>query len=118
RRHHHACVRHLTGIAAVATDHADDFCAGGFGKLQRFHDIRRDVLFGIAAADRKYQHGVVVANAAAAQPVGECTGPAIIVDAGGELGHIVGRRIGFDPTTFSEVIDVVAAVTSAPANAE
>ena len=44
--------------------------------------------------------------------------PALVVGTGGELRNIVNRAIGLDPAEFSKVVDGVAAVGGAAADAE
>src|ERR1700685_4521368 len=106
------------GVASVAADDADDFCADGFGVLERGDEIGADVLFEIAAADGEDQEQVVGAEAAGAQPAVEDRGPAFIVGSGGEVRDVGGGGVGFDAGNFAEVVDGVGSVGGAAADAE
>src|SRR5439155_22381059 len=51
-------------------------------------------------------------------PSSECTLPAVVVGARGELGHVVRRWVALQVAKLAEVVDRVRGVTGAAANAE
>ncbi|CAB4699644.1 unannotated protein [freshwater metagenome] len=59
-RNDHDTIANLLGVAAVPADHAEDLHAPGLGFLQPGDDVDADVLFEVAAADRKHEHRVVL----------------------------------------------------------
>ncbi len=59
RRHNQAGVRDLSRVAAVSPDDACDFSPHRFRVLKRSHQIRADILFQVAAANRKYEHAIL-----------------------------------------------------------
>ena len=60
-----AGVGDLGRVSAVAADDADDGRAQVFGVLQRAHEVRADVLFEAAAADREDEDPILGAQPAA-----------------------------------------------------
>ena len=52
------------------------------------------------------------------QPRGEAGVPALVVDAGGQLGDVVGGRVGLEAADLAEVVDRVAGVAGRAADAE
>ncbi len=54
----------------------------------------------VAAADREDQHGVAGAEARALEPRRERRLPAFVVGPGGQLGDVVGRRVGLEPQSL------------------
>ena len=71
-----------------------------------------------AAADREHQHGVARADPRALQPAGEAGLPAFVVGARGQLGNIVGGRVGFEAAQLAKVVDRVAGVPGRAADAQ
>ncbi len=57
-RNNHAGIRDPRGMAAVAAQYSDDFCAHGLGVVGRGDQIRADVLFGAAAAHRQNEYRI------------------------------------------------------------
>jgi hypothetical protein len=81
-------------------------------------DVRADVLRQVAAADREHQHRILVVRPTGSQPRGEHGVPTLVVGARGEFRDVVGGRIGFDAAELAEIVDRVAAVAGAAADAE
>lgn len=113
-----AGIGYLRGVAAVASNDAENTGAGRAGDAERSDEIEADAAFSIAAADGENKHGVAGADVAAGEPVGVAGVPAVVVDASRELGDVVGRRVGLDAGDLAEVVDGVAGVACAPADAE
>src|SRR5579862_7969542 len=93
---HDAGICDLGSVTAVAADDADDSRADAPGKLQALDDIGADVVFDAAPANGEDEQGVVGAQTAAEEPVRVAGDPAVVVDAGGQLGNIVGGRVALD----------------------
>ena len=87
-------------------------------ELDRPDEVRRHVALDVAAADREHQQRVVGAEPRTLEPGGEDRVPALVVGAGGELGHVVGGRVGLEPAQLAEVVDRVAGVPGRSADAE
>ena len=111
-------IRDLCGVAAVFAHDADDGCAAFLCELQRFDEIRAHVFFQVASADAEDEERVLLAQPAAAQPLGEDGAPALVVCARGEFGDVVRRRVGLEAADFAEVIHRVRRVARAAADAE
>src|SRR5579872_7452875 len=101
------------GIASVATDDAEDAGTGLPGKVEAGDQVHADAVFGVAASDGEDEDRI-----AAAEPVGVGGLPAVVVDAGGQLGDAVGRRVALDAGDFAEVADRMAGVCRASAHTE
>src|SRR5580704_9458991 len=97
RRDHDNNVAGLLGIAAVTAHNAEYFEAPRLALLDRADDVGADVLFQIAAANRKNEDSILGIGAADLEPFGKYRRPAFVVGPRRELRDIVGRRIGFDP---------------------
>ncbi len=79
----------------------------------------RHVLLAVAAADREDQQRVASrARREPSQPLGEAGVPALVVDAGGQLGDVVGRRVRLEAADLAEVVDRVAGVAGRAADAQ
>jgi hypothetical protein len=113
-----AGVGDLGGEAAVAADYAADGGAGFLGVFESADEIGADIFYGVAAADGENEDHVGFVEMRAAKPVGVAGVPAFVVNAGGELGNIVGGSVGFDLGDFAEVADSVRCVAGAAANTQ
>ncbi len=105
-------------MTTVAADDAKYAGSALLGEIDRFDNIRADVALAVAAADREHENGVLRADSADLQPPGEDRFPTLIISARGQFGNVVGGAIGFDAAQFAEVVDRVAAVSGAAADAE
>src|SRR5262249_13341514 len=108
----------LGRVAAVAPDDAENFRAAILRVVERAYQVRADILLEIAAAHGKYKDGVLGGQPRNPQPLAEDRIPAFVVGPRSELGHVVGRRVGFDARYLAEVIDRMGAVAGASADAE
>ena len=81
-------------------------------------EIRADVFLQIAAADGKNQQAVLRVQPAAFKPLGKNRRPAFVVGARGQFGNVVGGRISLESADFAEIVDSVAGVGRAAADAE
>ena len=104
RRNNDAHIGDFSRVAAIPADNAKDFRAHSFCVLQGSHKIRADILFEIAATHREYEHKVLGAQAAHAQPSLKHCCPTFIVHPRREFRHIVGGRVGFDPRDLAEIV--------------
>ena len=87
-------------------------------ELEGAHQVHRDVLLAVAAADREDEQRVARAEARDLEPLGEARVPALVVHARGQLGDVVGRRVGLEAADLAEVVDRVAGVAGRAADAE
>src|SRR6266850_804149 len=116
--HDHARVGDLGSIAAVTPNDAHDLGADGLCMLQGHHEIGADVLFEIAATDRKNKNSVLGEQFADLQPFHEDCGPALVIGARRQFRHVVGWRVAFDADDLAEIIYGMGAVAGTPADAE
>src|SRR5579864_2171934 len=98
----------LARESAIAPYDAEDVSAGGGRGLQSAHDVHRDILFSIAPADGKHQHGVARADARSLQPGGEAGLPAVVIGARGKFGNVVGRSVSLKAAQLAKVVYRVA----------
>ena len=94
------------------------FAGSGFGQIDRLDDVGADIALQVAAADRIDQDRVLVAEAAHLEPGREDGVPTLVIGARGQLGHVVDRAVGLDPAQLSEIIDGMAAIAGAAADAD
>ena len=71
------------------------------------NDIRGHAFGLVAATNREDQQRILCGQPRSTQPFGEGGVPTLIVDAGGQLRDIVGRRIGLDIADLAKVVDRV-----------
>src|SRR5580698_3184486 len=95
RRDDDARIGHLTSVAAVSTDDAENFRTDCARELERANEMDADILLSIAAADAEYEHGVSGAQARDAEPFGEASLPPLVVDSRRQLADVVGWRVRF-----------------------
>jgi hypothetical protein len=81
-------------------------------------EVERHLWFARAPADAEHEHGVAVGQAARAQVLVERRLPALVVRARGQLGDVVGRRVGLEVADLAEVVDGVRGVPRAAADPE
>src|SRR5207302_9643738 len=117
-RDHHARIRDLRRIAAVAADNAQDPGALLSRVLKGVHHRHADVPVEIAAADREDQDAVVRTDPAAREPALERIGPPRVVDAGGQLGDVVGGAVRLQAGDLPEIVDRVRGVRRASPDSE
>ena len=113
---HHIAV--LGGIAAISTYDPEHFRRTRLGEIDRLDDIRTDIALGIAATDGIDQDRVFLVELADFKPPRKDGVPALVVGTGGEFRNIVDRAIGLDPAELAKVVDGVAAVGRAAADAD
>src|SRR5207248_11355976 len=80
--------------------------------------VDADVALGVAAADREDQQRIIGAESADLEPAGKHRVPPLVIRARGQLGNVVDSRIGLDVAELAEVVDRVAAIAGAAADAE
>src|SRR5262249_407111 len=71
-----------------------------------------------APADREDEDGVARRDARPFQPGREGPVPALVVDPGRELGHVVGGRVGLEAAELAKVVDGVTGVRRRAADAQ
>ena len=108
----------LGGISAVATHDAEHFCRARSGQIDCVNDVGADFALGITAADGIDQDCVLVAEMTGVEPPCKDRIPSLVVGAGGKLRDVVDRAIGLDAAELSKVVDGVAAVGGAAADAD
>src|SRR5579864_6199380 len=108
----------LASESAIAAHDAEDVSPGGGRGFQSPHDVHRDILFAVAAAYRKDQHGVAGADARSLQPGGEAGLPALVVGARGKFGNVVGGRVSFKAAQLAKIVYSVAGVSGGTADAQ
>ena len=118
RRHDDAGSSLLRSVTTVATDNADHRCADRIGDLNRADEIRADIFFEVAAADREDEQAVLRIDTTALEPLGKNRRPAFIVRARGEFGNIVRRRVSLEAADFAEIIHGMTSIACAAADAE
>src|SRR6266550_362366 len=118
RRDHNARIRDLCSETAVAADNAQDPGALSLRILKGVHNRHADVPVEIAAADREDQDAVVRPDPAAREPALERIGPPRVVDAGGQLGDVVGGAVRLQAGDLPEIVDGVRGVCRAPPDPE
>lgn len=118
RRHNDTRRRFLRSVTAVASNDADNRGANLPGELNCADEIWADVFLQIPAADGENEQAVLRVQPAAFEPLGENRGPAFVVGAGSQFGNVVGGRISLESADFTEVVDGVAGVGRAAADAE
>jgi hypothetical protein len=121
RRNHDAFFGYLPRESAVKRPiphDAEDVSARFRRRFERANDIDRYVFLAASAAHREDQHAVARADARALQPGGEAGVPAFVIRPGGELGNVVGGRVGFKTAQLAKVVDRVAGVAGRPADAQ
>jgi hypothetical protein len=114
--HDHIAV--LGGISAVATHDAEHFCRARFGQIEGLNDVGADLALGIPAADGIDQDSVLVTEMTGIEPRRKHRVPSFVVGARGKLRDVVDRAIGLDAAELAKVVDGVAAVGSAAADAD
>ena len=103
RRDDDARIREPGERATVASGDTDE-CGAAFAcQLHRLDEVHADTAVDVAAADGEDEHAVGRAEARRAEPVGVGAVPAVVVDARGQLRHVVGNRIRLDVTELAEV---------------
>ena len=81
------------------------------------HEVHADPAFEAAATDREDEQAVAARESRRAQPLLVRGVPAVVVDARGELGDVVGDAVGLDPGELPEVAGRVRRVAGAAARA-
>ncbi len=114
----HASIGNRCRKAAVAANNSADLGANTLCVLKGAHQIQADISLQIAAADRKYEHKVVLKKSANLQPLRKNAIPSVVVGSRGQLGNIVGWCVGFYAADLSEVIDNMGAVCRAASHAK
>src|SRR5579885_1964055 len=108
----------LRRITAVPTDDAKNACADTFCQLQTAYKVHADLALTVSSADRENKDRVLRIDSAATQPVCVAAFPSVVIDSGCKFGHVVAGRIAFHACDLAEVIDCMAGVARASANAE
>ncbi len=108
----------LARESAIAPHDAENMRAGFGRRFQRADDVDRYVLLAAAAAHGEDQHAVARADARTLQPGGEAGVPTFVVGAGGELGDVVGGRVGFKAAQLAKIVDRVTGVSGRAADAQ
>ncbi len=103
---------------AVASDDADDRAAAFLGQLQRGDEVRADVFFHVAAADREHEQAILFVERLPLSHSTNTLGPAFVVGAGGQFADVVGRGVAFHPGDLAEIVDRVRSVRRAAADAQ
>ena len=97
---------------------AEDLRADLARELERADEVHADVLLPVAAADAEDEDAVLLAQPRALEPLGEAGVPPLVVHPRGELGDVVGRRVGLEAADLAEVVDRVAGVPGRAPDAE
>lgn len=118
RRDHDAFLGNASREAAVSSDDAEDPGPCVVRVLEGTDEVRRDVPFGVAASHGEDEHRVVGPKPRAGEPGGENTLPAVIVDAGRQLGDVVRGRVGLELAELSEVVHGVGCVRGRASDSE
>ena len=118
RRNDDAIIGHPGGIAAVAADDANDLGPHLPGIIERRYQVGADIFLGAAAANRKNTQHVARLEPADFEPLHKDGCPAFVVGARGQLGDVIGRRVGLDAGQLPKIIDGVRAVGGAAADAQ
>ena len=118
RWHNNAGRRLPGGVTAVAAHDAKDRGPDFFCGLNRIDEVGTDIFFQVATPDGEDQQGIFCVEAAAFEPFGKNRGPAFIVGARGELGHIIRRRIGLEAADFAKIVHGMAGIARAAPDAE
>ena len=116
--HDNARISQLGGHPTVASDNPDNRRASRSRKLDDGHEIRTDARLAAAAADGEHEHAVTRGEPAGPQPAHQRLVPPVVIDAGGELGDVVRRRVGLEAGELAEVADRVRRVRGAAAVAD
>src|SRR5262249_59257825 len=77
-----------------------------------------DLALGIPAANGVDQHCVLISELAGVEPGGKHGVPSLVIGAGGEFGDVIDGAVGFDSAELAKIIDGVAAVSRAAADAD
>lgn len=85
--------------------------------LQRRHQVWANILFAIAATDRKNKYHILGLQAARLEPLNKDTRPTLIVRSRCQLGYIIRRRVRFDLSELAKIIDRVRTIRRAAAHA-
>ena len=108
----------LHGGAAVAADDAEAPRAALLGELDGAHDVRRDALLRLPPPTEKTSSASRAPSRETFSQAVKDGVPALVVDARGQLGDVVGRRVGLEAAELAEVVDGVAGVPGRAAHAE
>src|ERR1700728_1267316 len=113
-----AGIRDVCSVAAIAANDAQDSSADLTRQIEAGNQVHADVAFHIAATDREDEDGIARRETTAAQPVGVAGLPSLVVDAGRQLGDIVGGGVALDAGNLAEVVDRMAGMTRAAADTQ
>ena len=108
----------LGGVSAVPAHDPEHLCRTRLGQIDRLDDIGTDLALGIAAADRIDQDRILIAEVTGVEPCCKHRIPSLVIGACGELRDVVDGAVGFDPAELAKVIDGVAAIGRAAADAD
>src|SRR5438270_11848750 len=104
------------GVAPVAADDAEDPGSPIPREIDGTDDVGGDAALEVTAANREDEEGVGRVQAGDPQPLDEGRVPALVVDPGGQLADVVGRRVGLDAADLAEVVDGMARVAGRAAD--
>ncbi len=119
------CIRVLGGhdkryasLGDLIQMHAVEGGSGVCRDIDRAHEIHGHVFLDVPTADGEHEQRIPSVDARALQPLREGALPSVVVDARGELGDVVGRRVRLEMADLAEVVDRVARVTRGAADTE
>src|SRR5579863_2905424 len=106
------------GAARFLADNTENFRATRVSKINGSHEIHRNIALNVSATNREDKNRIALAQPTYFKPSGENGIPALIVGARGQFRHVISGRIGFDAAELAEIVDRVAAISSAAADAQ
>jgi hypothetical protein len=118
RRDQDGGVGNLPCIAPVTADDCIDLRAYFTRMVHRCDEIRGEIRRNAATADGQGQDSVSGAEPRAAQPFDVRRIPTVVVDTRGELGDVVGRRVGLEAAELAGVVDGMSGVRGRAPDAE
>src|SRR5215471_4714543 len=116
--HDHTRIRNPRGEPAVAAYDSEDDCAHFLRATKSADQVRAYVALLVSSTHRQNKDCVIPAQAATEQPIAVRCLPAVIVDARGEFGDIIGRRVALDAGELAEIVDRMRSVGCAATNAK
>ena len=118
RRDHHHGITHLLCIATLTANNAVNYQSALLRLVKRTNEIDADIFLRVPAPYGEHKDRVLAGGPADFQPGGKDSLPAFIVGPGRQFGDIINRGVGFDPAELAEIVDSMAAVRRAAADAD
>src|SRR5262245_32444776 len=116
-RDDHDHVADLLCVPAVAANYAQNFHAASLGLADRHDQVGTDVLLEVSASNGEHQDRVLGLGVAGLEPFREDRVPTLVIGAGGQFRDIVSGCIGLDVAQLTKIVDSMAAIPCASANA-